>query len=109
MRRSTSNDDQTAAALKDLQRIPGIGLSLARDLVDLDIRRIADLRRRNPEKLYEQLCALRGMHQDRCVLYTFRCAVYFASEPNPDPERLKWWNWHDQKLAASATPTRRRR
>ena len=47
MHRSTSDDDQTAAALKELQRIPGIGPSLARDLVDLNIRRVADLRRRN--------------------------------------------------------------
>lgn len=108
MRRSTSKDDQTAAALKDLQRIPGIGPSLARDLVDLDIRRVADLSRRNPERLYEQLIALRGTHQDRCVLYTFRCAVYFATDPKPDPERLKWWNWQDSKLA-TATPTRSRR
>ena len=84
-----------AAALKDLQRIPGIGPSLATDLVDLGIRRVADLRRRNPERLYELLIALRGTHQDRCVLYTFRCAVYFANEPNPEPERLKWWNWKD--------------
>ena len=101
MHRSTLQDDQTAAALKDLQRIPGIGTSLARDLVDLEIRRVADLRRRNPERLYEQLIALRGVHQDRCVLYTFRCAVYFASEPNPEPERLKWWNWQDAKLTTS--------
>jgi len=54
-----------------------------------------NLRRRNPERLYEQLSTLRGAHQDRCVLYTFRYAVYFASEPQPDPQRLKWWNWKD--------------
>ena len=84
-----------AAALKDLQWIPGIGPSLAADLVDLGILRVVDLRRRDPERLYEQLIALRGAHQDRCVLYTFRCAVYFAKEPNPEPERLKWWNWKD--------------
>lgn len=108
MRRSTSNDDQTAAALKDLQRIPGIGPSLARDLADLGIRHVTDLRRRNPERLYEQLCALREAHQDRCVLYTFRCAVYFANAPNPDPERLKWWNWQDRKLGATAPSPRKR-
>lgn len=102
---STLKNEQTAAALKELQRIPGIGPSLARDLVDLGIGRAADLRRRNPERLYEQLIALRGVHQDRCVLYTFRCAVYFASEPNPDPERLKWWNWQDVKLAATTNRT----
>jgi hypothetical protein len=91
-----------AAALKDLQRVPGIGPSLAADLVDLGIRRVADLRRRNPERLYDQLIALRGVHQDRCVLYTFRCAVYFAKEPNPEPERLKWWNWKDASLPRKA-------
>ena len=94
----TPKTTANAAALKELQRIPGIGPSLARDFVDLGIRCVADLRRRNPERLYEQLITLRGTHQDRCVLYTFRCAVYFASEPQPDPERLKWWNWMDAKL-----------
>ncbi len=84
-----------APALKDLQRLPGIGPSLAADLVDLGIQRVANLRRGNPERLYNQLIALRGVHQDQCVLYTFRCAVYFTKEPNPDPERLKWWNWKD--------------
>ncbi len=83
--------------LKDLQRIPGIGPSLARDLFDLGIQRVSALRRRNPERMYQRLCTLRGVHQDRCVLYTFRCAVYFASEPQPDPERLKWWTWKDKK------------
>jgi hypothetical protein len=93
MKRSTPPID----VLKDLQRIPGIGPSLARDLFDLGIERVSSLRRRDPEKLYRRLCMLRGVHQDRCVLYTFRCAVYFATEPRPDPERLKWWNWKDVK------------
>jgi hypothetical protein len=38
------------------------------------------------------------------VLYVFRCAVYFASKPHPDPQRLKWWNWKD---GATARPKRR--
>ncbi len=86
------------AALKDLQRIPGIGPRLARDLFDLGIQRVSDLRRRNPESLYTKLNALRGRREDPCVLYAFRCAVYFAKEPNPEPERLKWWNWKDTAL-----------
>lgn len=81
------------AALKELQRIPGIGPRLARDLADLGIRQVGDLRHRNPERLYDQLRALRGRHEDRCVLYAFRCAVYFATTQNPEPEKLKWWNW----------------
>ena len=83
------------SVLEPLQRIPGVGPSLAQDLVDLGICSVPALRRRNPERLYEQLCTLRGQHQCRCVLYVFRCAVYFASEESPDPERLKWWNWKD--------------
>jgi hypothetical protein len=87
--------DVPVGMLKDLQRIPGIGPSLARDLFDLGIKQVSSLRGRNPEKLYERLCSLRGTRQDRCVLYAFRCAVYFATEPKPKPERLKWWNWKD--------------
>ncbi len=84
--------------LKDLQRIPGVGPSLAQDLVDLGIRNVAALRGRDPQELYDRLCQQTGEHQDRCVLYVFRCAVYFASEPAHDPEKLKWWNWKDTKL-----------
>jgi hypothetical protein len=84
------------SATDDLLRIPGVGKSIARDLRDLSIMRVADLRQADPEALYDQLCALRGAHIDRCVLYTFRCAVYFASEDVHDPELLKWWNWKDR-------------
>jgi predicted RecB family nuclease len=80
----------------DLLLIPGVGKSIARDLRDLGITRVADLRHADPEALYDGLCARRGAHIDRCVLYVFRCAVYFASEEQHDPELLKWWNWKDR-------------
>lgn len=80
----------------DLQTIPGVGPSLAQDLRDLGIRQVAELRGEDPERLYTRLIAQRGVHQDRCVLYVFRCAVYFAETAQPDPERLKWWNWKDR-------------
>ncbi len=78
-----------------LQAIPGVGPSLARDLHDLGYRQVADLKGEEAESMYRQLMALRGGHIDRCVLYVFRCAVYFAREAKPDPEKLKWWNWKD--------------
>ena len=81
--------------MKDLLTIPGVGKSIARDLLDLSIRRVSDLKRRNPERLYRKLIVLRGRHIDRCVLYVFRCAVYFATETQHDPDLLKWWNWKD--------------
>jgi hypothetical protein len=72
-----------------------VGPSIERDLHDLGIRRVADLKRRNPERMYRDLIAQRGRHQDRCLLYVFRCAVYFARTPRPDPTRLRWWAWKD--------------
>ena len=79
----------------DLQRIPGVGPSIAQDLVELGVERVDHLNGRDPEQLYTQLCTQRAEHIDRCVLYVFRCAVYFAETPNPDPELLKWWSWKD--------------
>ena len=81
--------------LKDLRRIPGVGRSIAVDLWNLGLRGVDDLRGKSPEALYARLEELAGRHVDRCMLYVLRCAVYFAEAPDPDPERLKWWNWKD--------------
>ncbi len=83
------------AALKELRTIPGVGKSIALDIYDLGFRRVADLRGKDPEKLYRNLMKMRESHIDRCVLYVFRCAVYYASTARPRPEKLLWWNWKD--------------
>ncbi|MBN1532160.1 MAG: helix-hairpin-helix domain-containing protein [Spirochaetes bacterium] len=84
-------------SIRELTRIPGVGRSIAADLLSIGIRGIADLRGEGPEELYERLNARSGSGQDRCLLYVFRCAVYYAETPEPDREgdRLKWWNWKD--------------
>lgn len=81
--------------LKSFQTIPGVGPSIAKDLWDMGYRDISELRAEDPETMYSELCELRGTHIDRCILYVFRCAVYYVSESNPDPVLLKWWNWKD--------------
>ncbi len=78
-----------------LQAIPGVGPSLARDLRDLGYEEVGDLRQENPDAMYSRLNQLRGERRDPCVLYVFRCAVYFASRENPDPALLKWWAWKE--------------
>jgi hypothetical protein len=80
----------------DLTRIPGVGKAVALDLKALGIRRISELKGKDPEGLYQALCKFQGP-VDRCMLYTFRCAVYFASHTRHEPELLKWWNWKDRK------------
>ena len=79
----------------ELEVIPSVGPSIADDLISMGITRVNQLKGRSPEALYKQLCELTGERQDPCVLYTFRCAVYYASNARHDPEKLKWWNWKD--------------
>ncbi|OOZ41015.1 Pathogenicity locus [Solemya pervernicosa gill symbiont] len=79
----------------ELLTIPGIGPKLATMLNEVGVRRIEQLRGADPEKLYHELIQSRGIEIDRCVLYTFRCAVYYASNTVHDPQKLKWWSWKD--------------
>jgi hypothetical protein len=79
----------------DLQSIPGVGPSIAIDLKDLGYHRASDLRGQSPEAMFDAICEKRGVQQDRCLLYVFRCAVYYASRNRHNQELLKWWNWKD--------------
>ena len=77
-----------------LTAIPGVGKSIARDLQNIGITSVKDLKGKNPEALYELSNKYTGVAQDKCLLYVFRCAVYFANGGR-NPEKLKWWNWKD--------------
>lgn len=90
---------KTIKAGNELTSIPYVGISIAQDFKNIGINRIEDLKGKNPEELYERICAYQGMQVDRCVLYVCRSAVYFAENQNPDPEKLKWWNWKDKRTA----------
>ena len=95
MRRNREGCAPSRADLRRLQVIPGVGPAMARDLWKLGVTKVEDLTNRDPEELYRRLIDLEGAHVDRCVLYVFRCAVYYASESVHDPELLKWWAWKD--------------
>ena len=88
--------DIRATALKKFRTVPGVGRTIAQDFWNLGLRRIADLKKQDAQKLYDRLCQYQGAHVDRCMLYVMRCAVYFASATKPKPELLKWWNWKDR-------------
>jgi hypothetical protein len=87
----------------DLERIPGVGKSIARDLRQIGITSIDQLKGKNPETLYRKLCDFKASPVDRCMLYVFRCAVYYVSSNDPDPELLKWWNWKDKPRRTAKT------
>ena len=91
-------------ALKDFQRIPGVGKSIAQDFLAMGFHNVAELRKQDPEELYERLCEMQGARIDRCLLYVFRCAVYYASNEQHDPELLKWWNWKNRMYSTARPP-----
>jgi hypothetical protein len=82
-------------AVLQLAEIPGVGNSIANDLWNIGITSIADLKGRDPKELYDLSNKFAGAVQDPCLLYVFRCAVYYANtdKKKQDPEKLKWWNW----------------
>lgn len=73
------------------------------DLIRLGVRSIDELATRDPRELYEELCDIQRTRLDPCVLYVFRCAVYYASTDEPEPELTRWWNWKDREWPPPAT------
>lgn len=84
-------------SLEEMRTIPGIGKVLSADLYKIGYRKVADLQGENPEVMYKALSRSRGSLQDPCVLYTMRCAVYYANTfgRKQDPKKLLWWNWKE--------------
>jgi len=85
--------------IEPLTVIPGVGKSISANLYDIGIRKVSDLKGQIPEKLFDRSNKVAGTVQDRCLLYVFRCAVYYAETEGRrrNPEKLKWWNWKDKK------------
>nr|WP_326186491.1 helix-hairpin-helix domain-containing protein [uncultured Oscillibacter sp.] len=78
-----------------LEVIPGVGPRIARAMEAIGIRQVADLRGRDPEALFRLDRAKKGFQEDRCALYVWRLAVYYAEHETREPEKLKWWYWKD--------------
>ena len=79
-----------------LTEIPGVGTRIAAVMEALGLRQVSDLRGRDPEELYLKECLMKGYQEDRCALYVWRAAVYYADHPDRAPEKLKWWYWKDK-------------
>jgi hypothetical protein len=86
----------TQLSSEDLEQIPGVGKSIAQDMRNIGINSVSQLKDSDPGDLYHELCDFKAGPVDRCMLYVLRCAVYYASNAEHDPELLKWWNWKDK-------------
>jgi Pathogenicity locus len=82
--------------LKELQTIPGIGKSIAKDLYSIGIKSVSNLAGKSPSDLYKKLNRQSHFKNDIFVLYTFRCAVYYATETRHQKVKLNWWYWKNK-------------
>lgn len=81
----------------DLIKIPGVGKNTKEDLINIGITCIEDLKGKDPEELYKKDCKRKKYQEDRCQLYVFRLAVYYAENDSWEEEKLKWWYWKDKE------------
>lgn len=72
---------------------------IRRDFELLGINTVAELARREPEAMYQELCRKMRKRQDVCVLDTFR-AVEQARNPSLPPEQCVWWYWSPVRKAS---------
>lgn len=85
-----------------IEDLVSVGPAMVRDFARLGVHTVAQLARRNPEKLYERLCEKTGAPQDVCVLDVFRAAVAQARNPRLPREQAQWWYWSRQRKARDA-------
>lgn len=76
-----------------LQDLISVGPAMLRDFELLGILSLNQLRRQDPEKLYQKLCRIKGKRQDICCLDVFCAAVAQARNPLLPPEQCQWWYW----------------
>ena len=65
--------------------------------MNIGITCVEDLIGKNLEELYIKDCMVKGFQVDRCQLYLFRMAVYFAENTEWEEEKLKWWYWKNHE------------
>jgi hypothetical protein len=87
---------------RQLSDLVSIGPAMLRDFELLGVRTVAQLARRNPEKMYEKLCQVTRQAQDICCLDVFRAAVAQAKNPNLPLEQRLSWHWSRMRKASDA-------
>jgi len=90
------------AETRKLNDLISVGPAIVRDFEMLGVRTVSQLARKDPKKMYDQLCSLTGQRQDPCVLDTFVAAVEQAKNPHLPATQCQWWYWSRKRKAADA-------
>ena len=86
------------AGSRELRDLVSIVPAMLRDLRALGIQSVEELARRNPRRMYNELCRLQGP-QDICCLDVFTAAIAQARNPDLPIEQRQWWYWSRKRKA----------
>ena len=93
---------------RQLKDLVSVGPAMLKDFELLGITTVAQLRRRSPQRMYQNLCRLRGQRIDPCCLDVFVAAVAQAKDPNLPIEQRQWWYWSKIRKAQRDISTPRK-
>ena len=88
--------ESSRSPLLELQVLPNVGPSVAGDLVRLGIRAPAQLKGRDPYRMYDQLCRKDGIRHDPCLIDVFISITEIARGKRAQP----WWHFTARRKAA---------
>ena len=78
---------------RQLKDLTSVGPACLADFELLGIKNVTELGRRNPKRMYHELCRLKRQRLDPCCLDVFVAAVAQAKDPNLPIEQRQWWYW----------------
>src|SRR5262245_38846452 len=78
---------------RQLKDLVSIGPAMLEDFELLGIHTVAQLSRRNPQRMYRALCRIKKQTLDPCCWDVFVAAVAQARDPNLPVEQKQWWYW----------------
>jgi hypothetical protein len=104
-RDETAEMDTRREAEVRLRAIPNVGPAVAGDLIRLGVTRLEDMAGRDPEEMYETLCALDGLRHDPCVRDVFAAVTAIANGEEARP----WWAFTPARKARDAETLERGR
>lgn len=93
---------RNSAGPRKFRDLISVGPAIEKDFALLGVKSVQDLAKRDPHKLYLQLCRKTQTRQDPCVLDVFRAAVAQARDPKLPAEQCVWWYWSRLRKASGA-------
>jgi hypothetical protein len=79
-----------------LQELPNVGPRTAGDLLRLGITAPAQLKGRDPYRLYDDICRKDGVRHDPCLIDVFISITEIANGKPAKP----WWHFTDRRKKA---------